>query len=118
MPSSEQYQPNDSYNKTATVANGATTSEAIDLSGTDLAGIFIPAEFDGTTLGFSASTAIDGTYVTVQDGEGSTLSITCTASRFVPIKNLALIAGLRFIKLVCGTSQTGDTVFTLALRPL
>jgi hypothetical protein len=89
------------------------------MRGVDLAGVFIPAEFDGTTLTITASTSLTGTYVTVQDGAGSTLTLTTTASRYMPISNLALVSGLRYIKLVAGTSQTTtDTVFTLALRPL
>ncbi len=118
-PSSTQYQPNDAYNATATVASSGTTSEAIDLAGTDLVGIFVPSTFDGTTITLQASTAIDGTFVEVQDGEGSALTITTAASKFAPIPNLATIAGIRYLKLVTGTSQsTTSTVFTLALRPI
>ena len=118
-PSASQYQPNDAYDQLATIAVSGTTSGAIDMRGVDLAGVFIPAEFDGTTLTITASTSLTGTYVTVQDGAGSTLTLTTTASRYMPISNLALVSGLRYIKLVAGTSQTTtDTVFTLALRPL
>lgn len=114
-----QFQPNDAYNLTATVAVSGTTSGAVDLSGTDIVGIFVPSTFDGTSITFTASTTIDGTYVAVQDGDGSTFSLTTTASRYVPVKNLALISGLRYIKIVTGSSQTStDTVFTLATRPI
>ncbi len=118
-PATAQYQPNDAYDTTATVAATGTTSGAVDLSGTDLVGIFVPSTFDGTTITITASTAIDGTFVAVQDGDGSTFTLTTTASRYVPVKNLALISGLRYIKLVAGSTQnTTDTVFTLALRPI
>lgn len=119
MPNASEYQPNDAYNLQATVASGQTVSNAIDLSGCDLAAIFVPAEFDGTTITLQAATAIDGTYVAVQDGAGNAFTITTTASRVAPISNPNIVTGLRFIKLVCGTSQTtSDTVFTLAVRPL
>lgn len=114
-----QFNPNDSYDVTATVTVDTATSAAVDLYGTDLAGIFIPSTFDGTTITFTASATLGGTYVAVQDGAGNALTLTTTASRYVPISNLAQISGLRFIKLVCGTTQTTtDTVFTLALRPI
>lgn len=113
------YQPNDVYTLTATVASGQTVSGAIDLMGTDLTGIFVPAEFDGTTITLQAATSLAGTYVAVQDGAGNAVTLTTTASRYVPISNLALITGLRYVKLVCGSSQTTtDSVFTIAARPI
>ena len=118
MPSTTNFQPLTCYDKTATVASGETTSEEIDLSGTELVGIFVPSTFDGTTITLTAASTPGGTFVTVQDGDGNAYTITTTASRYAPIKNLALLAGVRYIKLVCGTSQsTSDTVFTLACRP-
>lgn len=118
MPNASQYTPNDAYDKTATIAASGTTSEAVDLSGCDLCGIFVPSTFDGTTITLTASTTIDGTFVAVQDGNGNAFTITTTASRYAPVNNLAIVAGLRYIKLVCGTQSTTDTVFTLALRPI
>jgi hypothetical protein len=119
MVDSGQFQPNDAYNKTATIASGASTSEAIDLGGCDLCGLFIPSNFDGTTLTITASTAIDGTYVTVQDGEGTDFTITTAASKYAPIADLTFVVGLRYIKLVSGTSQSvSDTVINLAIRPI
>lgn len=117
---SNQFQDVVCADLTATVANGATTSGEVDLQGTQLVGIFVPAEFDGTTITITASPTSGGTFVTVQDGDGSSsaFTITTTASRYVPIDNLAMVAGLRFVKLVCGTAQTGATTFTLATRPV
>lgn len=104
---------------TATVASGQTTSGTVDLSGTQLAGIFVPSTFDGTTISFNALPSASGTAVAVQDGSGNAYSLTTTASRYVPIPNLAIFAGIRFLQIVCGTSQsTSDTVFTLATRPV
>lgn len=109
------------YTLSATVAVGGTTSAEVDLKGQVLVGIFVPSTFDGTTITLTAATASGGTFVTVQDSDGSSsaFTITTTASRYVPIDNLAITAGLRFVKLVCGSSQTTtDTVFTLATRPV
>lgn len=105
---------------TATVAVNGTTTDEIDLGrGQQLVGIFIPSTFDGTTLTITAAPESGGTFVTVQDGYGSTLTLTTTASRFVPIANISLVAGLRYIKLVCGSTQTTTaTVFTIVTRPV
>ena len=107
---------------TATVAANGTTTDEIDLGrGQQLVGLFVPSTFDGTTLTFTASDVSGGTFVTVQDGARSSaaLTVTTTASRYIPIDNLAYIAGLRYIKIVCGSTQTTtSTVFTLVTRPV
>lgn len=117
MTSAQHYQSDKFYDLSATIANGQTVSDAIDLGGLELVGFFLPSTFDGTSLSLQASTHIDGTYVAVENGSGSAYSITTAASKYAPIADLAVIAGLRFIKLVAGASQsTSDTVITLAVR--
>lgn len=104
-----------------TIASGQTTSAAIDLGEYTLIGIDIPSNFDGTTLTLLHSTTSGGTYNSVQidHTSASAFTITTAASRYVPLSNLAIPAGLRFVKLVAGTSQsTSDTVFKLALRKI
>lgn len=110
----------DIFQKQVTIADGQTTSDAINLEGSQLAGIIVPAGFDGTGLQLTASDKIDGTYVAVQASASSSsaFAITTTASRFIPLDNLAITAALQFIKLVAGTSQTGDIILTLLLRPV
>lgn len=119
MPSSPEFAPIVCYDLQATVANGQTASGEVDLSGCELVGLFVPSTFDGTQITLTATPAGGGTHVVVQDGDGSSsaFTITTAASRYVPLDNLAIAAGIRFVKLVCATSQTGDTVFTLATRP-
>lgn len=113
-----QYQSLISYNQTATIASSGTTSEAIDLSGATLCGFIMPAAFTGATLGLLMSDAIDGTYVTVQDGEGSNLALGVAASKYIPLSNLSLSSGLRFIKLVSGSSEAAQRVIRLATRAM
>lgn len=105
--------------KKVTIASGQTSTDAIDLEGGQLCGIFVPSTFDGTSLALWASQKIDGTYVAVQAAlDASTaFSITTTASRYIPLTNLAVIAALEYIKLVAGSSQSStDTELTLVLR--
>ena len=104
-----------SYELTATVANGATDSDATDLQGHTLCGVFLASTFDGTTLGFKVSDSLAGTYVVMHDGS-SDVSKTVAASRYVAL-NPSDFAGVRFLKFVAG-SQTGATVITLATRPV
>src|SRR4051812_42998184 len=121
MTSSTQYPNRCCYDLTATIASGATLSGAVDLSGCTLVGLFIPATFDGTTLTITACDTKGGTYVSVQQDHtsASAYTITTAASRYVPLDNLDIPAGLQFIKLVAGSSQTTtDTVITLAVRPV
>jgi hypothetical protein len=120
MPTSTDFSPKVCYDLTATIAVSGTTSGAVDLSGCTLVGLFIPATFDGTTLTITASPTLGGTYVPVQvdHTSASAYTITTTASQYVPLSNLAIPAGLEFIKLVAGSTQTStSTVITLAVRP-
>ena len=103
---------------TLTVASGQTVSQYLELGGYDLLGITVPSNFDGTTIGFQVSP--DGTtFSVVNDGESGDLSITCAASRYVPMKNVALLAGALALKLTTGTVQSvSNTVFTMHLREI
>ncbi|MGE0755273.1 MAG: hypothetical protein AB7L92_08970 [Alphaproteobacteria bacterium] len=114
--STSNYQPTTSYNLTATISSSGTTSGAIDLSGATLCGIILPAAITGTAISLQMSNDDSGTFVTVQDGAGSDLSLSVAASKYVPISNLALVAGLRFIKLVSNASEGAERVITLVTR--
>lgn len=104
------------HDKTVTIENGETVSGAVDLGGETLVGITIPTGFEGTAITFQVATAIDGTY-RAWHVDGSALSITVTANIAVQIDPSDL-AGARFLKLVAGTSQTGDITLTLHTRPV
>ena len=118
MPASSQFQPIACYDLAATIPVGQTTSQEIDLAGVGLCGLFLPATFDGATLTIAASPVSGGAFVTVQSG-GTDYTLASAASKYCPVENLAVVAGLRFVKLVAGTVQTAtDTVVTLATRPV
>lgn len=120
MATSGQYASNDSYDLIATIADGQTTSGVIDLGGVDVCGFFFPASMTGATMKIQACATPDGTYVLVQKDEigGGDYTITVTSSKFVPITNLAIVAGLRFVKLVSGSAESGAKAITLACRPI
>jgi len=117
MAESTHFQPIVTHNLTATIADAATESGAVDLSGTTLVGVAFPAEFDGTAVTVKAASTSGGTYVNVYDNNGLQLSLTAAASRVITIDPVKT-AGLQYIKLVAGTAQTGATVLTLITRPV
>ena len=117
MAESTQFQPVLTSNLNTIIANGATESGAIDLSGTTLSAIAFPAEFDGNALTLKASTSANGTFVDVYEATGVALTIQGGASRIVTIEP-ARMAGLQYIKLIADTAQTGDSTLTLMTRPV
>lgn len=101
---------------TATIANGQTTSGAIDLGTKRLFAIITPAALTSTALGFQASH--DGsTYNTVYDDSGSAVSYTVSTSRYIVISSPAKWIGVRYLKLVGGSSEGGARTITLVAVP-
>lgn len=101
------------------IADAATDSGQVDLLGYQLAGIVIPAEWEGIALKFKAAAqARDGgagTFFPVHDKAGTEVSFTVAASRFVHV-DPELLAGARFVKLVAGTAQTGAVTLQVMKR--
>ena len=116
--STNQYPPKGCFDLTATIASGQTTSGEIDLSGTTLCGFILPAALTGTALSLQMTNVSGGTYVAVQDGTGVSLSVAVTAGVYVPITNLAVTAGLRFVKVVSNASEGAARSIILVTRPV
>lgn len=119
MVSSTQFQPELTSDLDATIVVAATKSNAIDLSGTYLVGLIIPANFDGTQLQFEGSR--DGTtFVPLYNSGGTRQTITVTAATLTGISIAPTDFSMwRFLKLVAVTTQmTTDTVIGLVTRPL
>jgi len=104
-----------SFAKTAVIADNGTVSAAIDLEDGTLCGVFIPAGFVGTALTFQAGATEDGTYYAINNAAGA-LSYTVAASKFVGIDPKDF-HGVRFVKFVSGTSESGGPLtLTAAVR--
>lgn len=117
MAQSTQFQPVITSNLSTIVADGDTVSSAVDLSGTTLAGILFPAEYDGASITLQASNSYSGSYVDVYDAAGTAFTITAGASRMVMIEP-SKVAGIQYMKIETNIAQTGDTSFTLLTRPV
>jgi hypothetical protein len=103
--------------KTVTILSGATTSNSIDLENLTLCGIQTPAALTSTAITFTAS--VDNvTFVPLYDAStGSQISVTTTTSRGYVISP-QLFAGVRYLKVVGGSSEGADRVITLLTRQI
>lgn len=108
----------------ATVAQNQTKSEAIDCRRLAYGLLEIPSSMDGTAITFEASAreyadtqaASDissSDFKPVRDKDNTLLTLTFTAGALMEIP-YQVLAG-RFFKIVCGTSQTTERTFYVAL---
>lgn len=101
----------------ATIASGGDTTTVLDIYGTSLLGLYIPASFEGSAITLLASDSVNGSFVGV-NSNGSAFSLPVAASKYIAIENLHITAGLRFIKLVSNNTVAADRVIKLATRTL
>lgn len=102
---------------TATIANGTTTSTEIDLTKTDIVGIYIPAAFTGTAITFTSAFTSGGTFGSVRDGAGAALSLTVAQGQFVKVSPADFI-GILYLKIVSGSTEGAARELRVAVRPL
>jgi hypothetical protein len=96
-----------------TIANGQTTSNALDLREKVLVGLQF-ATMTGTALTFTASS--DGvTYVALKDSAGAAVSFTIASDTYTVIQP-AILAGVRYLKLVSGSSEGAARTITAIVR--
>lgn len=101
---------------TATIANGQTTSGAVDMGSKRLFAIVFPAALTSTAMTFQASH--DGsTYNAVYYDDGTQVSFTVAASRYIVIQAPARWIGIRYLKLVAGSAEGGARSITLVTVP-
>lgn len=102
---------------TTIIAASGTTSAEIDLSGTTLCGIYIPSAFTGTSISFQAATVSGGTFVSVRDGAGNAVSKTVAPSQYIKLDPTDFV-GVRYLKVVSGSTEAAARTLTLAARPI
>lgn len=89
---------------TATIANGASLSGAINVFGRDIVAIVMPAGWTAAALTFQAS--VDGVnYFNVHSSGGTEQSYTVDASRYIPVQ-AGTFAGAQMVRLRSGTAGT------------
>lgn len=107
--------------ETVTIANGASLSDAVDISGAAVVGIVMPAVWTAAELTFQASA--DGTaYNNLYSDDDSEYSVQAAAARYIHIVP-SEFAGIRYLKVRSGTSGTpvnqgAERTVTLVVRPV
>lgn len=117
MSSSSEFQSVLRSDTLAMIQAGDTFSNALDLHGTALIGLSIPAGFTGSSLTVHSATTFGGTYQQVRNTDNSPATITCAAGFYYALVPFDL-AGCRFIKLESNASQAADCLMTLVTRAL
>lgn len=102
----------------ATIANGASLSGAIDILSTTLLGIQMPAAWTAASLTFQGS-ADGSTYVDVYNDSNDEYTLPTSTSRLIMLDQTAnRFAAMRYLKVRSGTTgspvtQGADRVITL-----
>ena len=102
--------------RTATIANGATASDAVNIAGLAVLGIEMPAAFTGITLAIHGCSTSGGTFRLISL-IGVSNPITVAAGGGYSIEPL-LTAGWPYIKVVSGSAEGAQRLVTLLVRPV
>lgn len=90
--------------RTATIAESASLSDAIETDGSAVVGIVMPAAWTAANLTLQAS-ADDTTFSNVYDEQGNEKTVIASTSRYI-LLNPADFLGANSIKVRSGTSGT------------
>lgn len=117
MPLASEYTSSLADNLTTSIASGATESAAINFQGCTLCGIFLPAAFTGTSLSFSAAASEGGSFLPLQQSDGTLLTVPVTANRYLAL-DASLFMGVRFLRIISNASEAAGRTLVLAARSL
>jgi hypothetical protein len=104
-----------------TITNGQSLSPAVDVGGTTLVAVQMPASW--TTANLTLQASVDGTnFFNIFSSAGVEYTLTAAASTFIVLDPTDM-AGVRYLKIRSGTSSTpvnqgADRVLTLVTRGL
>lgn len=107
--------------RTATIANGTSLSDAVNIENQNMFAIIMPAAWTAAALTFQGS--IDGTnFFNLYDDTGTEISFTVAASRYVLIRWPAMFFGLKKLKIRSGTAsvavnQAAERALTVIIIP-
>jgi hypothetical protein len=101
-------------NGTRSIANGGTTSDAIDMRGRTLLGVHVPTITSGL---FEIEGSLDGaTWATVKDTSGAAVAqwATSTGGFICDADALARLVGIPYLRFKCSASQGAERTITFA----
>lgn len=107
----------------ATIANGASLSDAVETNGRGIVAVRIPSGWTAANLTFQVSVDGGTTFVNAYDSAGAEITCVVTAADTFISVNSAVFIGADQIKVRSGTSgtpvnQSGGDVVTLIVRPV
>lgn len=106
----------------ATISSGQSLSSSVDLGGTRLFGIKMPAAWTAANITFQASFDGGATWVNMYDTYGNELTVTPAANRFITIDPVNF-AAVQLLRIRSGTAatpvnQAQNSDLTLILRTI
>jgi hypothetical protein len=100
----------------ATILNGQSKSNIIDVKGTSIKTIFLPAAFDGSTLTFEISE--DGTnFFPYYNINNMPITIDVTAGRAYGLAAIDLYS-IQFLKIVSSATESAERIIKLIARAI
>ena len=98
----------------ATIKDGESLSDVIDVRGYRAMAIAMPSEWTAANITFQGAVEEDGDFLDVYDDDGDELQISAAANRFIVVcgeaekipDSMNVISPLRYIKLRSGTSAS------------
>ncbi|MEO6381981.1 MAG: hypothetical protein ABIO35_08285 [Nitrobacter sp.] len=97
----------DQLQKVVTIAPGASLSGAVDLAGSRMLALVIPASW--TTASVSMQASPDGVTYSNVYVDGTELTVTATSSNYMGFSTPAELLGIRYVKIRSGTSASPVT---------
>lgn len=103
--------------RAVTIASGQTTSGVINTGSYTAAGLHLTAALTGATVTFTGSPSETGSFQTVKDSDGSTVSVATATAGAIGFSGAELdaLSAWPFIKVVSASSEAADRSLTLML---
>lgn len=98
----------------ATIANGGTTSGAIDIRNASIIGIITPSALTGTAITITVSDSQGGTYVPLRSSGSSAISLTVATGGAYPLS--VNVEPWSWMKLVSGSAEAAERSITVVMK--
>lgn len=97
-----------------TVASSGTTTPAFDISDVSFGGWQTPAALTSTSATYVTAMTEGGTYTTLKDSTGATITQTVAASGSYPLP--PELFGFAWMKIVLGSAEAADRALSVYLK--
>lgn len=101
-------------NPSATVASGGTVSSAVDIGLYGVGAMYLPAEFNGDTISFQGSNAVDGTFTAIRTTSGAVSFTAHSAAAWYELPSSVMCYA--FIKVVTSVATGGAATIDFSLK--